>query len=958
MPRDVIEAHETAAITLRLIIERVRAECGESGLVRLRELARESRSLEEIETAEGWHSLDTRRRFFNAAAELTGDSEFATRVGASFISSKSSVLMRVLLSRFGSPQALLAALPIVQAKFDNAYYAVLMEQRPGFAVIEFVTRPGQEPSPHDCRYTMGLFSQLPILFGLDAAAVSQLECQAEGAEHCIIEIAWNDHPSEPHETALNLVASGSDLLQAQLDSLQTTVADLLDTRDVAEVVQRVMDHVGSAVTAHQVLLALRFEDGETIEVSAQGFDGELAARIASQLLDSSAEVPPWEETNLRWMIVADVASAGRRYGKLAAFSATSFVEGEQELLDSYARLAATALDASIALGVADAGRQSAEVLASFAAKLIRVQDRKAVVAAAIEAARDLVKSDQSCVFEYLEETGALKIVGHLGFDPSLAAALDVLVVTAEDTPELSRTLAAPEIARVYHRDTADEYMSAVMALFDVDSLTSVSIRTADRMFGVLVTAWKPGHRPGDHDELTRRLGAIADQAAGAWEKAILLEQIHRHASADSLTGLANRRVFAETLANLLAGRDGSVAVLFCDVDHFKDVNDALGHAAGDELLVAISRRLQHCVRSDDLVARLGSDEFTVLLADVDDSWNPNIFATRIREALIEPVEVDGSEIVVHLSIGAVTVATGSATVKDVLRSADAAMYAAKSRGGDRLLEFEPAMMAERSARLELEADLAAATSDLGQFELVYQPQVHMATGGIVGVEALVRWRHPERGLLRPADFLGVAEATGLVIPIDLHVLKSALAQVTTWQLLGLDFRVAVNFSAVTLSSPSLVPAIRDALAAAGVEGDRLELELTESTAVSDPEALGAILLSLRDLGVSTAIDDVGTGYSSLTLLHRLPAQRIKIDKSFVDHIVSDSGSRSVVEAVLLLADRLGQTVVAEGVETTDQALELLRLGCNLAQGYLFARPVTAVEVAELSALGISGVRAP
>jgi EAL domain-containing protein (putative c-di-GMP-specific phosphodiesterase class I) len=267
------------------------------------------------------------------------------------------------------------------------------------------------------------------------------------------------------------------------------------------------------------------------------------------------------------------------------------------------------------------------------------------------------------------------------------------------------------------------------------------------------------------------------------------------------------------------------------------------------------------------------------------------------------------------------------------------------------------MLLVRSERVELEASLAEAANHLDQFAVLYQPQVALDSNRIVGAEALVRWDHPLRGRLTPDRFLALAEDTGFVVPMDLHVLRTALTDAAAWRAEGLAIQIAVNFSASTLTSPDLVTLVKRELELADVPGTLLEIELTESAAVTDAADLGDKLLQLCDLGISIAIDDVGTGYSSLALLHRLPAQRIKIDRSFVTKITEDPVSRSVVEAVLLLADRLGQGVIAEGIETPEQADALLRLGCRLGQGYLYSRPVEPAELARL-ARGVEGRALP
>lgn len=928
-----MEQREVAGITIQLVIELVRRRAGEDGVNRLLELAEENRPLELLENGRTWHAFSTRRRFFEAGIEVTGDPDFPFAVGASILASRRSAMLRNLFSRLGSPYGLLKALPVAHAKFDSACVSKLVSQAPGQAVVEFLTKPAYEPSPHDCRYAMGLFSQVTPLFGMPPASVVQLQCQVEGAECCILQIDWptGRRSRRPRRQQ-------DDLVQVQLEELETAVGELVGAREVEEIISRVVDHARSAVAAQQMLVAVRLTESEPVAVSADGFTTETAQQLGQCFVEG--ETPPSDllAPDTRFL-VSEVSSGGRSFGKLVAFSNAPFIEGEQELLDAYSRLAATALEAGQAVQMAETRQHTAEVLAAFAARLILVQDTEEIAQATVEAAQELVGSDRSVVFRHDEERGTFVTIAHAGYDEELKEDIANLVVTDQDTPELRRILETPDVARVYERANVDEYLARMMDENDVAVFAGIPIRSSRRVLGALAVSWTAEHHPPDAELIARQLSGIADQAAGAWEKATLLEQIHEQASIDALTGLANRRVFAEALASRL-GTEGAppLAVVFCDVDRFKGVNDVLGHAAGDEVLVAVGQRLRRCVRSDDLVARLGGDEFTVLMTDVGDTWRPEGFAAKVREEMRQPIEIDGKQFLAHLSLGSVEAVPGRTSVKDVLRRADAAMYVAKSQGGDRLVAFEEKMLAERSERLELEAALADAVASGDQFAVLFEPQVDIVTGQVVGAEALVRWHHPNQGLLVPARFLPVAEETALITAIDLHVLRAGLATLARWHADGLELNLSVNFSARTLTTAGLVAVVSRELERTGAPAHRLEIELTESSAIVDPEALSEILLALRGLEVSVAIDDVGTGYSSLALLHKLPAQKLKIDRSFVQRITEDDASRSVVEAVLLLADRLGQDVVAEGVETTEQLHELKALGCGLAQGYLFARP--------------------
>lgn len=427
-------------------------------------------------------------------------------------------------------------------------------------------------------------------------------------------------------------------------------------------------------------------------------------------------------------------------------------------------------------------------------------------------------------------------------------------------------------------------------------------------------------------------------------------QLRRQATHDALTGLPNRTLFLSRLGDALArahqgGPTG--AVLFLDLDRFKDVNDSLGHAAGDRLLVAVAARLRAGLREQDLLARLGGDEFTVLLERVTDPAEAARLADQLAHTLDAPIAFDGHEHLMTASVGVVLASVAYARAEDVLRDADVAMYRAKAAGKARYAVFDPPMQAAVLARLALERDLRLAL-ERGQFGLHYQPIVDLRSGRIVKVEALARWQHPGRGLVPPGDFIPLAEESGLIVPLGRWVLGEACRQARSWVEAGTPLAVAVNLTAREFQHPALAEEVAAALGNAGLDPAWLRLEITESLAMRDAAATVATLGALRALGVETMIDDFGTGYSSLAYLQRLPVDTLKIDKAFVDGLgEEDEGDQAIVAAIITLAHALGLRVIAEGVETAAQALRLRALGCDQSQGYHFARPQPAAELMTL-----------
>jgi diguanylate cyclase (GGDEF)-like protein len=422
---------------------------------------------------------------------------------------------------------------------------------------------------------------------------------------------------------------------------------------------------------------------------------------------------------------------------------------------------------------------------------------------------------------------------------------------------------------------------------------------------------------------------------------------------DALTGLPNRSLFTERLRHAMrrAARhpDDLFAVLFLDLDRFKDVNDNLGHFAGDELLRAVARRLEACLRPEDTVARLSGDEFAILLESITDTSDAGRVAERIEEALSFPINLAGAEVTTSASMGIVTSTMAHDQPEQLLRSADMAMYRAKAAGRARYEMFDRAMHTDALERLRLETDLRRAV-ELGEFVLHYQPVVSLRTGRVTGLEALVRWQHPERGLVHPADFIPVAEETGLIVPIGKWVLAEAMQQIKQWQ--GSHPRkepltIGINLSVRQFTQPDLVDQIRTVLETTGAPPASLCLEITEAAIIDKGRVATSILARIRELGAQVYLDDFGTGYSSLSYLHGLPIDAIKIDRAFVSSMDTDDKNLRLVRTILTLAEIVGVRAEAEGISTSEQLRELRALNCEQGQGYLFSSPITREAVDEV-----------
>jgi diguanylate cyclase (GGDEF)-like protein len=490
--------------------------------------------------------------------------------------------------------------------------------------------------------------------------------------------------------------------------------------------------------------------------------------------------------------------------------------------------------------------------------------------------------------------------------------------------------------------------TAVAAEHEVVGSASVIIGRRGHPFGLLSALSTERHKFASDD--VNFLKALANVLANAIQRKAAEESIRHQALHDPLTGLPNRTLLLDRLAHWgeRADRSGSRAgVIFIDLDLFKLVNDALGHEGGDEVLVEATQRMHQAMRPMDTLARVGGDEFVLLCEDIASEPDALKIVERLLAAFEEPFKVAGAERQLSASIGIVLGPAGSSPT-DLLRDADAAMYSAKEQGGGRFELFDEAMR-ERSAQWSRTESELRQGLQRGELFNAYQPIVSLATG-VIGFEALVRWTHPERGQVLPGEFIPVAEQSGLIVPLGRSVLEEACRAAVSWPSVGEDAPapiVTVNLSPRQVASPGLVESVAEVLAETGLDPSRLKLEITEMVLIRNTERALDTLKELKSLGVGLILDDFGTGYSSLGYVKRFPIDVLKIDRSFINGMSRDSQNSAIVSAVLSMGEALGLEVVAEGVETCDQARQLESLGCRLAQGFLFARPDTAEAAANL-----------
>jgi diguanylate cyclase (GGDEF)-like protein len=442
------------------------------------------------------------------------------------------------------------------------------------------------------------------------------------------------------------------------------------------------------------------------------------------------------------------------------------------------------------------------------------------------------------------------------------------------------------------------------------------------------------------------------------ERRSLEDQLTHQALHDPLTKLANRVLFRNRVEHALIRSErtkSEVAVLFLDLDNFKTINDTLGHASGDALLISVAERLQLCLRASDTASRLGGDEFAVLIEDTTNSESGIHVAERIREVLRTPFLIDGKQVFVGVSVGIATNSAANETPEELLRNADVAMYMAKNQGKNQYAVFESSMHDAVLRRAGLETDLRNGLEN-GEFEMVYQPIIDLVTGRITAMEALVRWDHPDRLEVGPSEFIPIAEECNLISQLGSWILAEACTQAASWHKefgSAKPFDITVNISGRQFLDEDLVESVRSALASSELDPRNLILEITEGTMLRNTDATINKLKELRSLGVRLAIDDFGTGYSSLSYLHRFPIDVLKIDRSFIEKINEGTEGAAMARAILSMSETLRLDTIAEGIETDDQRTTLEELGCAMGQGYLFAKPLCVNQMRDLLESGIA-----
>ncbi len=812
------------------------------------------------------------------------------------------------------------------------------------------------------------------------ARIAETRREAEEAEARIREEAETEAAAlrAREAEAADRLSRQTDLagrLEGLLGGATVGSLDLLD--DGGSPVAVLARWADEAITADRYLLVLRIAAGTPLELHSRGLDEAQAGKLAEELWQEH----PVDSTGSR--LVVDIASKRRRYGRLAAFASPDAPPAEEDLriLRHFAGQAAKFLDEWLVLSDARRSNATARTLLSFSEELSKLTTLTDAVQRLADAVPALTGCDQATIYLWDRDRGILSPASRTGGlesgdaytgpivpyepgqtptppgrtgppDPADAEAEGLVTVRA-DTPAVTRMMQEHQVM-VLDADIDDPWLRTLMERSATPASVVAPLFATGAFVGVIAAnfdAQTPAATIHDPD-LHERLLGLADQAATALQNLELLEKVSHMAWHDALTGLPNRRLFEDRVEQELvrSRRVGEpVCMFFVDLDNFKRVNDTFGHATGDELIQQVAERLLETVRSQDTVARVGGDEFAILLPGLADQLSINLLAERTLEAIHTPFVVFGEEVMTSASIGIAIAPEHGDSYDDLLNRADEAMYRAKDLGRDafEMFHFSPDPTNPGRRALddrELYVDLIKAL-DRDEFFLLYQPYIDLRTAQVVGVEALVRWDHPSLGILEPSYFIALAEKSDLIVAIDSWVLWQACRQLRTWLDLGLEpLRLSVNLASRDLASPDLSQSINRTLEETGIDPTLLELEITQRVVLDTTGPARENIDRLRRLGVRFTIDDFGSGNSSLNRIGTFPVSTLKIDQSFVQVLGPDADDNSLVSAIISMADRLGLATVAEGVETSLQSRVLLQRGCTTAQGHFFSPPLTPEEV--------------
>ncbi|HVM07384.1 MAG TPA: EAL domain-containing protein [Acidimicrobiales bacterium] len=930
---DAVGHRDVAGNVVSSLMKYVRRAAGDEGAERTIALAGLPLRAKDLVDEARWYSREEVVRLADAASQVTGDCDVGRRAGEELMRTTQASGVVSFLVAAGSPADALESAIRFGTKMAEGRPLAFSKVSDDEVVVtgRYV---GLGPHPFFCGFGPGFWSQVPALFGA-AGTVVETECCRRGDPACVYRIRWIGAVETPEAEILEEQQSAEALIGA-FERLQRTATELAQADSLDDVLDRIVAAADRALVAPRFVAAVRVDDGRIV-AAGRGLRPLEALECAQALFADPTD------TTFGSAVIAPLVAKHGEYGLLAALLPEDARPGwiDERLLSAYAGHASAVLDAVVARQLAERNDAISRGLLELAQRLAAVTTPSDVCSRVVEAAPGMLECSYASVWRWDARRRVLDLAAHVGGEIEHTR-LTEAEVNGLDGLDEGRTQVLIDLDTVRAPKLADDMRRAGIVQAAV---APVSARGT--FLGLIAAGFET--RRGADEDFTKRLHGLADLAATALDNALLVERMRHESLHDSLTGLPNRPLIEDRVHQAIrqARRsDTTLSLMFIDLDRFKNVNDTLGHRAGDDLIRKAASRLLGAVRAEDTLARMGGDEFVLLLPRADEEAASRV-ADKIVQAFRDPFEVGGRQLYISCSIGIALWPYHGSDYEHLLLHADAAMYEAKARGRNTYaVHSEPTT--RRRELLDLENRLHTAIQQ-DELCVLYQPQVDLATDRVVSVEALVRWDHPDLGRLTPDRFLHLAEESGVVARIDQWVRQHALAQARQWADAGIPLRLALNMSTADLRRPELPDELACAIDAAGVERRLVEIEITDRVALGE-EDLRPTLDDLASIGVRLAVDDFGVGSSVLGRLQHGPFDTLKIDRSLISQVDSDPRQAAILQALVRMCQELGLEVVAEGVETEAQTDVVRRLGCELAQGYWFSKPVAAAAIDEMIGL--------
>jgi diguanylate cyclase (GGDEF)-like protein len=929
---------EFAGTYVGLLIAYLRDRAPAGTLDEVLATAGETRTVEQIVDPSAWSSYWELRRLLEATNKVLGlDALEAAGRQAVDVADYPGAAEMIL--SFGSPGVAMAEMGNMSSAFAPVVQMDIIESGPTEWTATMRLKDGYEPFPEFCRFSLAMLPAVPRIFGYRSTFTVDESCQCHGADACVRRIRWDEH-DEKDDGSADQDRYRAQLAEARLEGLQTTLQDLVFGQGIEYVLPRIVAAAARAVQASSYVLAIVDPTTTQRHMYCDGIDQENAASYID-LVKGQTELGP--------NVLAVTVSSGQcDYGHLVAIRLPDVVFYPQDIssLEAYSKLAAVALDSASAVDNARRQANTATALLDLSNSLVNMQGVEDLAEQLVRAVPLVVDCDRAVV-TLVDETGTTaQPAAVFGYSADMEARIRQLTLSVPELRDRTTDLA-------FRSQSSAGYDPTAGLRQETGSLLGASfpIKMDDQFLGwINADVTERPERLQASADLELRLRGLAGQAAIAITNARLVGEIRHQALHDHLTGLPNRVLVLDRAEQMLARahrNSTDIALMFVDLDGFKDVNDTLGHQVGDEILRAVATRFRAVVRETDTVGRLGGDEFVVLTDCTALSAGPEMVAERLISSLSLPFHLGGEgtfPISISASIG---IAIGRReSAQDLLRDADIALYAAKAAGKKCSIVFEPSMGEAIQVHHELETDIRLALSG-SQYFLVYQPIFHLETMELLGVEALIRWNHPTKGVVGPDGFIPILEETGLIKQVGAWVLDEACRQCRVWLDRNRAINISVNISARQLEGRALLGHVTSALRRHSIDPDLLTIEITETVLMRDTAEAIRQLQELKNIGVRIAIDDFGTGHSSLAYLRQFPVDALKIDRAFITDVSQSLEGRALIQTFVQLGKALNIETIAEGIEDNEQLSVIRAEQCDSGQGFLFARPMSAEAIEEL-----------